>query len=71
MTSQVAVSFEFFPPNDDAMGKQLWEAVSRLAPLQPKFVSVTYGADGSTRARKPMNACSACCARPTCAWRRI
>jgi len=51
MTSQVEVSFEFFPPNDDAMGKQLWEAVSRLAPLQPKFVSVTYGADGSTRAK--------------------
>jgi methylenetetrahydrofolate reductase (NADPH) len=51
MTSPVAVSFEFFPPNDDAMGKQLWEAVSRLAPLQPKFVSVTYGADGSTRAK--------------------
>ena len=51
MTSEVEVSFEFFPPNDDAMGKQLWEAVSRLAPLQPKFVSVTYGADGSTRAK--------------------
>lgn len=51
MTSQVEVSFEFFPPNDDAMGKQLWEAVSRLAPLQPKFVSVTYGADGSTRTK--------------------
>jgi methylenetetrahydrofolate reductase (NADPH) len=51
MTSKVAVSFEFFPPNDDAMGRQLWEAVSRLAPLQPKFVSVTYGADGSTRAK--------------------
>jgi len=51
MTSQVEVSFEFFPPNDDAMGKQLWDAVSRLAPLQPKFVSVTYGADGSTRTK--------------------
>jgi methylenetetrahydrofolate reductase (NADPH) len=51
MTSQVEVSFEFFPPNDDAMGRQLWEAVSRLAPLQPKFVSVTYGADGSTRTK--------------------
>lgn len=51
MTGQVAVSFEFFPPSDDAMGRQLWEAVSRLAPLQPKFVSVTYGADGSTRAK--------------------
>jgi methylenetetrahydrofolate reductase (NADPH) len=51
MTGKVEVSFEFFPPNDDAMGRQLWEAVSRLAPLQPKFVSVTYGADGSTRAK--------------------
>jgi methylenetetrahydrofolate reductase (NADPH) len=51
MTSQVEVSFEFFPPNDDAMGNQLWAAVSRLAPLQPKFVSVTYGADGSTRTK--------------------
>ena len=45
------VSFEFFPPNDEAMGCQLWAAVERLAPLQPEFVSVTYGADGSTRAR--------------------
>jgi methylenetetrahydrofolate reductase (NADPH) len=51
MSNDVAVSFEFFPPNDDAMGRQLWDAVRRLAPLQPKFVSVTYGADGSTRAK--------------------
>ncbi len=49
--SDVTVSFEFFPPGDDAMGRQLWDAIARLAPLQPKFVSVTYGADGSTRAR--------------------
>jgi methylenetetrahydrofolate reductase (NADPH) len=49
--NNLAVSFEFFPPNDDAMARQLWAAVGRLAPLQPKFVSVTYGADGSTRAR--------------------
>jgi methylenetetrahydrofolate reductase (NADPH) len=49
--NKVAVSFEFFPPNDDAMARQLWEAVARLAPLEPKFVSVTYGADGSTRSR--------------------
>ena len=47
----MAVSFEFFPPNDDAMGRQLWAAVQRLAPLRPAFVSVTYGADGSTRSR--------------------
>jgi methylenetetrahydrofolate reductase (NADPH) len=51
MSNPVAVSFEFFPPSDEPMGQQLWEAVQRLAPLQPNFVSVTYGADGSTRAR--------------------
>lgn len=51
MAQRLAVSFEFFPPNDDAMGRQLWAAVERLAPLQPDFVSVTYGADGSTRSR--------------------
>jgi len=51
MTNKMAVSFEFFPPNDDAMAGQLWKAVERLAPLRPDFVSVTYGADGSTRSR--------------------
>ena len=51
MTDNLAVSFEFFPPGDDAMGRQLWDTFRRLAPLQPSFVSVTYGADGSTRAR--------------------
>lgn len=51
MTNQPAVSFEFFPPGDDATGRQLWDAVRQLAPLQPQFVSVTYGADGSTRTR--------------------
>ena len=51
MASPVAVSFEFFPPGDESMGQQLWACVQRLAPLQPKFVSVTYGADGSTRTR--------------------
>jgi methylenetetrahydrofolate reductase (NADPH) len=51
MSNPVAVSFEFFPPSDEPMGRQLWECVQRLAPLQPNFVSVTYGADGSTRAR--------------------
>ncbi len=51
MSNPVAVSFEFFPPSDEPMGKQLWESVQRLAPLQPNFVSVTYGADGSTRTR--------------------
>jgi methylenetetrahydrofolate reductase (NADPH) len=51
MANKVAVSFEFFPPSDDVMARQLWESVARLAPLHPKFVSVTYGADGSTRSR--------------------
>jgi methylenetetrahydrofolate reductase (NADPH) len=51
MTNPVAVSFEFFPPSDESMGQQLWNCVQRLAPLQPDFVSVTYGADGSTRSR--------------------
>jgi methylenetetrahydrofolate reductase (NADH) len=46
-----AVSFEFFPPSDEAAAASLWSAVERLAPLGPRFVSVTYGADGSTRSR--------------------
>ncbi len=49
--SDPLVSFEFFPPGDEAMAQQLWQSVQRLAPLRPSFVSVTYGADGSTRER--------------------
>jgi methylenetetrahydrofolate reductase (NADPH) len=45
------VSFEFFPPADAAMEATLWQSIERLAPLGPRFVSVTYGADGSTRDR--------------------
>jgi methylenetetrahydrofolate reductase (NADPH) len=45
------VSFEFFPPKNAEMEEQLWRAVTRLAPLNPAFVSVTYGAGGSTRDR--------------------
>jgi methylenetetrahydrofolate reductase (NADPH) len=45
------VSFEFFPPNDAAMEATLWASVRRLGALSPRFVSVTYGADGSTRER--------------------
>ena len=47
----VLVSFEFFPPGDSEMERTLWESIQRLAPLAPRFVSVTYGADGSTRER--------------------
>jgi methylenetetrahydrofolate reductase (NADPH) len=47
----VQVSFEFFPPNDEAMERTLWASIERLAPLAPRFVSVTYGADGTTRDR--------------------
>ena len=46
-----AVSFEFFPPASAAMEKTLWRSIEHLSPLEPRFVSVTYGADGSTRER--------------------
>jgi methylenetetrahydrofolate reductase (NADPH) len=45
------VSFEFFPPKTEEMERTLWESIARLAPLKPNFVSVTYGAGGSTRER--------------------
>ncbi len=49
--ADLKVSFEFFPPADAAMESTLWASIQRLAPLAPRFVSVTYGADGSTRER--------------------
>ena len=48
---QFGVSFEFFPPKTEEMELQLWRSIERLAPMSPKFVSVTYGAGGSTRER--------------------
>ena len=45
------VSFEFFPPKTDVMEERFWESIHKLAPLKPRFVSVTYGAGGSTRER--------------------
>lgn len=47
----ISVSFEFFPPKTEKMGETLWDSIQTLAPLQPRFVSVTYGAGGSTRER--------------------
>ena len=49
LSERIKVSFEFFPPKNGNMESQLWESISRLAPFQPDFVSVTYGAGGSTK----------------------
>ena len=49
--AETRVSFEFFPPKSEKMELALWDSVRRLAPLGPAFVSVTYGAGGSTRER--------------------
>jgi len=48
---EINVSFEFFPPKTDEMEDKLWDAISKLKNLKPNFVSVTYGAGGSTRER--------------------
>jgi len=49
--SNLNISFEFFPPKTDKMAETLWQSVKRLEPLKPRFVSVTYGAGGTTRER--------------------
>lgn len=51
LPGDISVSFEFFPPKTEKMEATLWESIEALAPLAPRFVSVTYGAGGSTRER--------------------
>ena len=51
LPGDLAVSFEFFPPKSERMEQTLWDAIATLSPLRPRFVSVTYGAGGSTRER--------------------
>ena len=51
LAGDVAISFEFFPPKTEKMNETLWESIKTLSPLGPRFVSVTYGAGGTTRER--------------------
>lgn len=51
VAGDIAVSFEFFPPKNEKMEETLWQSIGTLSPLAPRFVSVTYGAGGSTRER--------------------
>jgi methylenetetrahydrofolate reductase (NADPH) len=51
LADRIRVSFEFFPPKTEEMEATLWDSIKKLAPLSPHFVSVTYGAGGSTRER--------------------
>lgn len=51
VAGDVAVSFEFFPPKTEKMEETLWQSIETLSPLGPRFVSVTYGAGGTTRER--------------------
>ena len=51
LSGDIGVSFEFFPPNSEGMENTLWQSIERLKVLEPKFVSVTYGANSGTRDR--------------------
>src|SRR3546814_11664424 len=51
LPGDVSISFEFFPPKTATMEETLWQSIQTLEPLKPRFVSVTYGAGGSTRER--------------------
>lgn len=51
LSGDISVSFEFFPPNSESMEQTLWQSIERLKVLEPKFVSVTYGANSGTRDR--------------------
>src|SRR3954462_8857570 len=51
VAGDIDVSFEFFPPKSEKMEETLWESIQTLSPLGPRFVSVTYGAGGTTRER--------------------
>jgi methylenetetrahydrofolate reductase (NADPH) len=57
LPKNVTVSFEFFPPATEKAGETLWNSIQRLAPLKPSYVSVTYGAGGSTRERTHATVC--------------
>ncbi|MFZ1477563.1 MAG: methylenetetrahydrofolate reductase, partial [Sphingorhabdus sp.] len=51
LSGDAEISFEFFPPKTEKMEEQLWDSIVTLDPLKPRFVSVTYGAGGTTRER--------------------
>jgi len=52
MSARLDISFEFFPPAAGSAETRFWAALDRLAPLEPAFISLTYGAGGTTRERR-------------------